>query len=206
MGEYAMMRIAALSISLLQPCTASLRPHFHNPFVKLCPPYLCPLWSWLCGAVGRGPQEGVVVAAAAAAAPPPPGRGKERETVRASGPSWAPPLRPARRPPCSPPPPPRLRPPVWRWRWHNPAGAAEHRTVSTLPVHGPDAHVWVSTPAQHTQGRRRYLERVVGAELAPLGHHQGHHLRHGDLGVLSGDERPERKRLCFLISVLKRCI
>lgn len=46
-----------------------------------------------------------------------------------------------------------------------------------------------------------YLQRVVGAELPPLGHHQSHHPGHSDLRVLgcdegSGEVRPkERQRL-----------
>lgn len=33
-----------------------------------------------------------------------------------------------------------------------------------------------------------YLQRVVGAELPPLGHHQSHHPGHSDLRVLGCDE------------------
>lgn len=46
-----------------------------------------------------------------------------------------------------------------------------------------------------------YLQRVVGAELPPLGHHQSHHPGHSDLGVLGCDEgsgevrAKERQRL-----------
>lgn len=37
---------------------------------------------------------------------------------------------------------------------------------------------------------RAALERVVGTELSPLGTEHGHHLGHGDLGVLLSDQRP----------------
>lgn len=37
---------------------------------------------------------------------------------------------------------------------------------------------------------RTALERVVGTELSPFGTKHGHHLGHGDLGVLLGNQRP----------------
>lgn len=40
-------------------------------------------------------------------------------------------------------------------------------------------------------GGRCAFEGVVGTELSPLGPQHCHHLRHGDLGVLLGDEGPE---------------
>lgn len=39
--------------------------------------------------------------------------------------------------------------------------------------------------------RRAALEWVVGTELSPLGTKHCHHLGHGDLGVLLGNQRPE---------------
>lgn len=38
------------------------------------------------------------------------------------------------------------------------------------------------------------LEGVVGAELPPLGPQDGHHLGHGDFGVLLGDQGPASER------------